>query len=158
LPTDRNRTYRTCTTFTRQYSADHPNLPLSSFAAGAGPDGTNEESTPAITKDTDPITSSGNSSSPGLPEVGADDFGNINGLLSGLSGLQANAGTSNGDDKDTNAALGSLTGTAAQPTGESQDATAQSDSATPVGLVAAVMTSSAISGACSTATFASLPH
>ncbi|KWU44616.1 hypothetical protein RHOSPDRAFT_33694, partial [Rhodotorula sp. JG-1b] len=83
---------------------------------------------------------------PGLPEVGADDFGNINGLLSGLSGLQANAGTSNGDDKDTNAALGSLTGTAAQPTGDTQDLAAQSDSASPVGLVAAVMTGSAVSG------------
>ncbi|KWU41011.1 hypothetical protein RHOSPDRAFT_27919, partial [Rhodotorula sp. JG-1b] len=56
--------------------------PNSSFAAGAGPDGTNEESTPATTKESEPITS-GNSSSPGLPEVGADDFGNINGLLSG---------------------------------------------------------------------------
>ncbi|KWU41008.1 hypothetical protein RHOSPDRAFT_37458 [Rhodotorula sp. JG-1b] len=120
--------------------------PDSSFAAGAGPDGTNEESTPATTKESDPITS-GNSSSPGLPEVGADDFGNINGLLSGLSGLQANAGTSNGDDKDTNAALGSLTGTAAQPTGDTQDLAAQSDSASPVGLVAAVMTGSAVSGA-----------
>ncbi|GAA5878079.1 hypothetical protein JCM3774_006476 [Rhodotorula dairenensis] len=124
---------------------------FSSAAEGAGPAG--DSSVPAITRDDDPITSPSSSNST-LPNVGADDFGSINGLLSGLSSLQANAGTSNGDDKSTDAGLANLNGTGALPaTGPSEEgasdpsntAVMESSAANPVGLLAAALTASAAS-------------
>ncbi|GAA5979645.1 hypothetical protein JCM10908_002997 [Rhodotorula pacifica] len=75
----------------------------------------------------------------------------LSGLLSGLSGLQSNAGTSNGDDKGTDAALASLTGSGPQPTGTADDpplaaaGKSAAGAASPVGLMAAAITDPATS-------------
>ncbi|POY76039.1 hypothetical protein BMF94_0762 [Rhodotorula taiwanensis] len=80
------------------------------FGSGAPDGGSNDgtASTPALGGDL--TSSAGNSTS--LPDVSADTFGGINDLLSGLTGLQSNAGTKGSDDAGTAAELASLTGSA----------------------------------------------